>query len=289
MKNIRFFLSFLFLLFSFSIINTSVTASASSYNVPDNAFILKGNDLSVYGYGAKPVKQVILSYDCRVGVNLNYSSTKTITVYNQSPAYYFDVSFTPNFDNNQPFSFPYPYFYSTGLQYGPFLNIKVIYNDNTYTYNQVKLSFATHSASYFTTRDTSFYYYTSDYNSFVDSATGLVTDQICSYNCLSYVLGESGWNINSNFYNTSTVIQAMTQKGYYSYPYSNHTRPQIVAYVNDGSITHFARVTAWDSSNNPTQIVSKWGQLELIHSNGVNPFNSYTGSDSYGHAAFYFY
>lgn len=131
------------------------------------------------------------------------------------------------------------------------------------------------SKSFYEERDTSFYYNDPFDNSFSMPYSN-------SYNCASYVVGI----YNKRFPYVNSLASAddfMGKTGKYSgrsgkvfKRQSSYKWADIIYYYDKDQPTtwHFAKVTSYEPDGTPAYISSKWGDLEVIISKGIDPFGS---------------
>ncbi|MDG0813835.1 hypothetical protein [Cohnella rhizosphaerae] len=128
--------------------------------------------------------------------------------------------------------------------------------------------------SFYENADATWYYNTPYDHSFLGPANN---EQMC----YEYIVNQ--WSVVEPLQPDSYIIDFMLRQGIYSgragtvfTSYSMTPAPYPDAIYYGGF--HFAKVTAWDASGNPTQIQSKWGPYEYIKSGKANAFPSLYGT-----------
>ncbi|OPZ93230.1 MAG: hypothetical protein BWY74_01215 [Firmicutes bacterium ADurb.Bin419] len=136
------------------------------------------------------------------------------------------------------------------------------------------------SLSFYRNVDNQFRYNTPDDSSFKVPWSDV-------YNCSAYVV-----DVYTRRFDVPDTLQEaiafMTKTGSWSnrigtvYTYtSSPINIKAIYYAGNGG--HYAKVIGWDAAGLPTKVRSKWGGLEVIDSEGYNPFES-----EYGRATAYF-
>ncbi|WP_188888733.1 hypothetical protein [Paenibacillus radicis (ex Gao et al. 2016)] len=140
--------------------------------------------------------------------------------------------------------------------------------------------------NYYQRNDSTWYYNSPTDNSFAGPATSAFT-------CYHFVadISDTSYTGSPQQGNDADIINFMKKQGAHasrpgiSYSTASMTPiafPDAIYYTN----YHFAKVTNWDASGNPTEIVSKWGGLELIKSTSAAPFSNSIAT--YGAPRIYF-
>jgi hypothetical protein len=142
------------------------------------------------------------------------------------------------------------------------------------------------STNDYKTVDPNFTYTSSTSNKFINVGTGHANayGSDGTYNCLAFAVGITdhwewplSWGVIMPTYSQASTY--MSGKGYATGSTSVLPWTKVIFYSN----SHVAKVTAYDSNGYPTKIQSKWGGLEVVESDGYNPFTA-----TYGNAVYFF-
>lgn len=256
--------------------------------IPNNSFLKPNTNYSFILTSSKSFNKIELRYYGREDINYN-SNVLTYHVlgdynYNLPKSATYETFNTYNASSGSLDHYLYPY-------YDPISNtfcknnmvLVITHTDGTKTNYQVKsnvLYTCQDNLTYYSSRDTSFYYNNSTNSSFISAATEYYNNFPYVYNCLSYALHQeaAGWQWPFNTGSYQEVIDWLDiYQDYSQNTTSNHNWCRIIAYGDTSSIIHFARVTDWDANGVPIEINSKWGQWEVVHSNGIDTFADNSG------------
>lgn len=280
----------------------SAAADVSLGYPTDNSFLKRTESYGCGGGCSSDISYIVASYECRSAVNNNTKVWIPIASFSPNSSSHM-FSFLMNYSSFS--SFPFPYFNisgSAGTQDGPWLVCSGYRADGSLVnVSRKKVSFIQGSMN--TTEDEyknvdpNFNYQYWGSSSLKDTATGSIVNIPLSqrpscryvYNCLAYALNKTnnGWMTLNNVDLLSVKTELEDVYGLSTNNYNNHMNSNFIVYgiqhQNDiwqSEVTHFAKVVSWYSDGAPKAIQSKWGGMEVVLSEGTNPFSTQSGYGS---------
>ncbi|MBO9610285.1 MAG: hypothetical protein J7639_30275 [Paenibacillaceae bacterium] len=167
----------------------------------------------------------------------------------------------------------------------PKLRVKATYAVGGTVSSDVSIYVTNQNAAYYSGMDSTWFYSSTWNNSFVGMANN---DQMC----YEYAVDQRTVSGEPYQIDQDVIDYMLKQNGSYhnwtgragtlftSYSTTPIPYPDVIYF----SGFHWAKVTQWDASGNPTELLSKWGPDEVIKSTSANAFSG----GSYGSPRLYF-
>lgn len=225
-----------------------------------SSFLLKGNTYTIDAYVEGAPTSVVASVTTSSGT----TTLGTMAYSGALGRYTLDYTFNQHYDAR---STQKPTLKITATYPNDIRGTSVVVNSRPIYVTEM-------DATYYQRNDSTWYYNSPTDNSFAGGATS-------GFTCYHFVA-----DIYDPLYagspqqgNDTDIINFMKKQGAHasrpgtSYATASMTPipfPDAIYYTK----YHFAKVTSWDASGNPTAIISKWGGLELVKSSSADPFGS---------------